>query len=516
MKPLNLNNQTCDPIASNCVIWTGPDIECIKLCKGDTISDVVYNLATEFCKVLAIIDYPYDLSCFNLTACKPDDFESLIQFLINRVCSLETCTGCVPDCQGNATMTGTTSPGRGKSSTSGCPDCVVAIAPCFYYLNPFGDTVTSMQLIDYVNAIGNRLCTLATDITNLQTAVSNLTIRVTNLENQPPPQVSLPTLIPNCVLSAEQHSMIDVLTALETQFCQLQSATGAPISLYQNIVKQCAGLNTSLQLNGSGGTMASIPGWTSTVTNLAQSFGNSWLAICDMRQAIRNIQLNCCPQGCDGISMSLTALISSSNLTIYPTGLIPFGFVQCGGSSTQVVVTDSDGNSATFTFDLLSYINNPTGYLISLVSTPINISLNMTIVIQPCLYNPNTNATCQRYLSYFITNSALCPSISFVSTETTIAYSFNSNSGDYTYNVQLWNDIASLELDNQTTVQAGVAIVSGTFSTLTAGTTYRVRVVITPTGCGECSPTECMFNIISTDPLPCDPPTGVSSEINLV
>ena len=41
MKPLNLDNKPCNPVSSNCVVWQGPTLECIDLCKGDTVSDVV-------------------------------------------------------------------------------------------------------------------------------------------------------------------------------------------------------------------------------------------------------------------------------------------------------------------------------------------------------------------------------------------------------------------------------------------------------------------------------------------
>ena len=46
MKPLNLDNSPCSPISSNCVIWQGPDISCINICKGDTVSDVVAALTS--------------------------------------------------------------------------------------------------------------------------------------------------------------------------------------------------------------------------------------------------------------------------------------------------------------------------------------------------------------------------------------------------------------------------------------------------------------------------------------
>ena len=52
MKPLNLDNSPCSPISSNCVVWQGPDISCLNLCTGDTISDVVAAMATELCTIL--------------------------------------------------------------------------------------------------------------------------------------------------------------------------------------------------------------------------------------------------------------------------------------------------------------------------------------------------------------------------------------------------------------------------------------------------------------------------------
>ena len=58
------NNGTvspCDPISSNCVIWQGPDIACIDLCKGDTISIVVAKLAEKLCDII-------DATC----ECNPD------------------------------------------------------------------------------------------------------------------------------------------------------------------------------------------------------------------------------------------------------------------------------------------------------------------------------------------------------------------------------------------------------------------------------------------------------------
>lgn len=47
----NLAKETCNSISSNCVIWQGPDIPCLSLCTGDSITDVVYKLAVDYCAV---------------------------------------------------------------------------------------------------------------------------------------------------------------------------------------------------------------------------------------------------------------------------------------------------------------------------------------------------------------------------------------------------------------------------------------------------------------------------------
>ena len=142
MKPLNLNKESCSPVSSHCVIWQGPDIECINLCKGDSVTEVVHKLATELCTLMDTFNIDnYDLSCFNLLECEPKDFAALIQFLIEKVCAC---------CNETPTVDST--------GTLGCPDCEVEICSAFYYDSPRGDVQTTMQLKDYVETIGNRLC----------------------------------------------------------------------------------------------------------------------------------------------------------------------------------------------------------------------------------------------------------------------------------------------------------------------------------------------------------------------
>lgn len=82
--------ESCTPISSNCIKWAGPNIPCLTLCKGDSITDVVYDFATKYCDLLLKLDpSKYNLSCLVDKACPPKDISQLIQLLIDKICDVE-------------------------------------------------------------------------------------------------------------------------------------------------------------------------------------------------------------------------------------------------------------------------------------------------------------------------------------------------------------------------------------------------------------------------------------------
>ena len=88
----------CDNISSNCVVWQGPDISCINLCTGDTVSDVVAALATKLCELTDGISNEPDLTGFDLkcalpTGATPTTLVENLQAIITYICSLPTTTG---------------------------------------------------------------------------------------------------------------------------------------------------------------------------------------------------------------------------------------------------------------------------------------------------------------------------------------------------------------------------------------------------------------------------------------
>jgi len=496
MIPTNKDNQAgCEPVSSNCVIWQGPDIPCIKLCKGDSISDVTAKLADELCTVLDYLDVDsYDLECFNPVCPTLENFHDLIQFIITQLCTLQTC------CEAQTTTTPISLREGEKILTN---ESVVTVAPCFQFVNEVGDTVTTMTLEDYAKAIGTRVCAILLDIASLQRRMTSLESRVTIIEETccNEDEFELP-LISSCVLGPNPGGwpVLAVLQALETQFCELKAATGTPTSLYLAIAKQCANLDTQQSLAMPGTNMASLPGWVtqSNYINVANSLNNMWITICDIRAAVLSLA-ECCQPGCRDIEIAMSASISGGNLQIFLTGILPFGFNDCSGLGSQVTIQDTDGNIYVTNIPITTNINQPP-YLITLASTPLNPILDFTITMNSCLINNTANVTCERVISFLLNNSITCASTVFTTTGTSIQYDFtNPYAPPVIYTMELMNSLGTIVLDTIVHTNPAAGPVTGTFMGLSTSTTYNVRMTVDYSGQTKI----CPLTAVTTDPTEC-------------
>jgi len=303
MRPLNLDNSPCTPIASNCVIWTGPSISCIKLCTGDTVSDVVFKLATELCTLLDQTNVStYDLACFNLAACPPTTFDQLIQLLIDKICALENITPTT------TTTTSTTSPGKSTTASALVSDYLLTAAPCLG-----GGTV---GLVDYVNMIATKICDIVTEITVINAGINSLDIRVTALENAPVPSFIIPSFILSCnigtiipVLPAGSTQDIDIVLSrfINEEWCPYKAVFGTYTDLSNAILSQCIlGTDTAVALTYSApGTQMQVayPAYVAAPVTLADAVNNIWIALCDVRNA----------------GKAETTVTAGNNVTVTPT-----------------------------------------------------------------------------------------------------------------------------------------------------------------------------------------------------
>jgi hypothetical protein len=103
----------------------------------------------------------------------------------------------------------------------------------------------------------------------------------------------------------------------------------------------------------------------------------------------------------------------------------------------------------------------------------------------------------------------ICPTVTITPTDTTVAYSFTNVAGSTTgYTVHLLDAAGTSILQTQSPSVTGT--VSGTFSTLTQSTTYKVRVTIIA---GSFTKVCSLVNAVTTATPVCNAPTNVSASL---
>jgi hypothetical protein len=507
--PIKANDtqEGCNPIASNCVIWQGPDIPCIKLCRGDTISDVSAKLAERLCTILDYLEVSaYDLTCFNPICTTPRDFQELIQLLIDRICAIN-----------NIPVT----PGGGE----GCPDCVVPVAQCLQRPDALGNVTATLQLRDYVILIGNEICSIAASISSIESRVTSLEASVTDIQNNcctagGGGDLFMPASV--CIGTADGTPVIDYLVLLDAAFCSLETTTGTQNDTNTALSYKCID-GTDTLATGTG-LFNSLPGWINSPTNLAQAVQDLWLVVCNQYTAINNLnitveEIQLQLEQCCGVAVKCTSAryIATAWYEIAAPPLapgyfvigfdpslsnIPAGYFICPDTPATISILPSNSNtpivpvmsiSPGSNFDQISY---PGPFRTPALTGPYNNvpnALFASITINMCI----TNGTDTCDVSTLITNIRLDGSLTDVLRASLVAggtaedptitatlypdgYPFDYFGGTtWIMNLRLGNSAGPIIAStNSNTVSKGSSI-EFTFNTgLVAGQTYGMTVDI--------------------------------------
>jgi hypothetical protein len=511
MNPTNsglAKSKGCNPVSSNCVVWQGPDLACIGLCKGDSISEVIAKMAEELCTLVEMFDLQeFDFTCLNITSSEtPQDFGELAQVLIDRICALEN----IPTGDG------------GTSSGNDCPEnCIVPIADCFYYLNTAGDTVTTMPLLDYVSNIGNQICTLLSDVAILQQNVADLQNQINDtdgnvaiLQTEKADTNSLDYQVSQKTNPASPTLYItDALREVENSLISTQDAVGTPNELYQNLIKE--GFLTDEDKLWGSGKMSSISGWTDTVQSTAESIGNIWLAIHDIREAVSYIQNNCCSTDCTSIFLNFRAQLntypSAATITVFTDGSTGFNanWKECEGD-TRVTVEDIYGNTTTFRAPLLSIIDEAGGATFDITTSSVDTTTDLTVTAATCFNNSQVDATCEKDYVDTISASALCPATVLTVYATSVGYSFPATTG-YSYIVNIFLRGGSSPKATQIITTPGITVANVILG-LASETDYDLEITVVDTASNQ---TVCPRHEFTTLPDNCTPPTNVVAMLTI-
>ena len=414
----NTNKENCVPVSSNCVIWQGPNLPCIGLCTGDSVSDVIYRVAVEVCDLKDSFGFTdVDLTCL-LTICTtvPEPQKTLsaiLNLVINKVCCLSDITNEII-AQINATPT----------------EMELILANCFHVTNPQGVPLTVLPISAYVTQIGIKICDEIVPV--LASHSATLISLQTQINNIPDP-TPIPDVVPNCLTGngviPNVPTPIDVVVEeLERQFCVLTNALGPSTEIIK-VSGQCNLSNTPTDLNegnflSTGLPLVSAGNWNTTPVNLAETLQNLWLIACDLRGAVKLIQDNCCKISCKDILVNFDVLYSQTTdqatgkpqitLTLFfgVDGVnIPSTFYDCDQTNfTELTITDQHGHSVRKIIKIRDITNQTgilddplnlgNGYDLVLLGTSLNPKDDLTITADVCLTDGTT--TCIKCLNIYV------------------------------------------------------------------------------------------------------------------
>lgn len=364
----------CSNISSNCVIWQGPDIPCISLCNGDTISEVIAKLATELCALVDAVAGEPNLEGLDLLCTLPSGqsapttLADTLQVIVDYICALSP---------------------SGSSYT--LPTLTLPV--CLQYTSPgSGLLVTTAKLDDYAVLIANKVCDILGTIAIIQTTLTDHETRLIVLENCVLPCTTAsgePDVISSCIFAGSGLIPAStLLLGLETAYCNLETAVGTPALISTTINAQC--ITGADSLIGATGTYGGLTNWVSLPATLAESVNNLWLVVCDMHQAITSIQLNCCPGACDSTVFAYTSSVVETSRTpssvdlLFTGSSVPTGYNDCGGATT-VAISDKVGGTTYANFNFNSYAGTSTILSVPLTGTGLNLFGGFYVSIDFCV-----------------------------------------------------------------------------------------------------------------------------------
>lgn len=402
MKPTKSNtaDKGCSPVSSNCVVWQGPDLSCINLCNGDTVSDVIYKIAENLCA--AQLDAglsDLDLTCL-LTVCQatPEPAHTLsavLGLLIDKVCCLSDLIDNLPSGGGDTYVEPT-----------------LNLPACLQYVNGQGQTITSLPHSQFTLTMAQKVCALNTTVGTHTSQIANHETRVTILENKP--AATLPTVTPKCVGVVGVPAALDVvLTNVEDELCKLKTAVGSNTQITASAAQQCSALGSATALSTTG-TMSGLSGWNNSITNLSQSFQNLWITVCDIRAAVSALQHTTANVDCSAFLLSFSAAANNdrTQVTLYFAGslVVPSGFTDCNQQGSKVTISDGLGHSYIGYVSLVTESTNQSGITFTVSGASLNTSQPYTVLVEGCL--TKSGNTCSK--NHTETISVPCPLVTGV------------------------------------------------------------------------------------------------------
>ena len=364
MKPINRPNSNQNLIvSSNTITWEGPNIPCIDLCTGDTISSVVYKIAEHLCSIYSNIEdlKTLDLKCVieNCnSSCNLKDYslKAIFEVLLNNDCKLKELIDSL-ESQINNIAEG----GLILSLDLSCLET---------HFNTLCIDKNQYTLNDLLQCFISMICDQETKIKDLSDRIQSLEVLITNLQNTVVTGTYTEPSFTTCANSLPlNHSSITPILAQLA--CDLRTDIGTATEIASALSQRCLTdyiSNSDIILNP---------------TNLAQDDLNKWVIICDLLDRIKALETNCCSPSCDDIKLGFSSVytVSSQTLTLTfanNTGTsIPIGFIDNGSTIT---LSDTSNNTITLPITLSNGLIWISPSLSLDFSNPVTVKINSNFI----------------------------------------------------------------------------------------------------------------------------------------
>ena len=506
----------CNETSSNCVVWQGPDLPCIDVCNGDTISDILAKLCDELVNTTTVSP-GVDISTINQGCLiseygTANDVQTLITNIIDKLCKC---------CENAGTQTDPCS-------------CVIPLPDCLKYeQSGTGQYITSLPLYSttgdsYAVLLGNKICDNINAINSIQITVADHESRITYIEancchshgSGPHEGTSSPQnmIVPSYVgTPGIPSSIASVMVATEQTLGELERATGTPaaINTALNVAPSLGGREI---LSGTG-TYSAVPQFIGNPVNLAQSVQNLWVTLNDTRNAVQSMKETVANPLCGDITFKVAGSISRSaegafqNLKLdFQDTVIPTSYQDCNSKGTKITITDASLNSVVVHADVAGIYQNNTAYTLNTNQLGnLDLGSNYSVRVEFCASNGDN--MCQEIQNFTIDNELVCPDVIIGSvTADTIPFTVDNiripTGEGHTISVMLRTSTGVLQDTRSYTAFASG--ISGTFSNLSGSSQYQVVAEVLRKG--ATAGTQCAIQTVSTLAPTCTTIARVSSD----
>ena len=324
MLPINKKNGPCDPISSNCVIWQGPDLPCVDICAGDSISAVIAQL----CDQLVILQDccgsgsgSIDITTINQTTLNGGPaytVNELIQLIINNI----------------------NNSGGGSGSGAGIWDCTETLnctmnpPPCYDQVTPGLSNPDTIYNI--IESLMMHHCQIMMSDEAMTSSIQSVTSKLIQLEKIPKGDPN-PVLKSVCVDKDNTNSqpIANLVNKIEVDYCETKGLVGTASEVLQALAGQPTNpLPLSNPINDRSGFIPSIP---QNPTSIGESLNAAWRLIKDLRTAVEKLQAD---SGQNGILLRMVGIT-----TFYASGsTCPEAVVNATTPGNCVDLWNSTGN----------------------------------------------------------------------------------------------------------------------------------------------------------------------------